>query len=110
MVELTCCYIFYANSNRASLNSFSRDPLTDYFSLKSIPTLFTDWFHLISSWSIQIRTRPEKLRGTLLSLLVFIPALTKCSVNAGNSWNKKILYCGNFSFRSHGLKFDRLAW
>ena len=104
MVELTCCYVFYANSNQASLNSCGRDSLTDYFSLKSIPTLFTDWFQLISSWSIQIRTRPEKLRGTLLSLLVFIPALTKCSVNAGNSCNKKILSCGNFSLRSHRLK------
>ena len=50
-----------------------RDPLTDYFRLKSISTLFTDWFQSISSWSVQIRTRPEKLRGTLLSLLVFIP-------------------------------------
>ena len=110
MVELTCCYVFYANSNQASLNSCGRDPLTDYFSLKSIPTLFTDWFQLISSWSIQIRTRPEKLRGTLLSLLVFIPALTKCSVNAGNSCNKKILSCGNFSLRSHCLKLNRLAW
>ena len=49
-----------------------RDPLTDYFRLKSIPTLFTDWFQLISSGSIQIWTRPERSWGTLLSLLIVI--------------------------------------
>ena len=36
-------------------------------------SLFPNWFHLISSWSIQIPTRPKKLQGTLLPLLVFIP-------------------------------------
>ena len=70
--SLTCCYIFLANSNQAGLNSSDRDPLTDYFRLKSIPILFTDCFQLISSGSIQIQTRPKRLRGSLLSPLVFI--------------------------------------
>ena len=87
VVKLTCFYIFYANSNQASLNSSSHDPLTDYFRLKSIPTLFTEWFqlHVISSRSIQIRIRPEKFYSF------------ECTVNTGNSRGKKILCCENFS-------------
>ena len=63
----------------------------------------------ISTYTVY-SARPEKLRGTLLSLLIFIIALTECSVNAGNSWSKKILYCGNFSLRFNCLKFDCLGW
>ena len=72
VVQLTC-YIFYVNSNQANLNScgVTRSQITSDWSL--FPLYSRNWFQLISCWFIQIRTRPEKLRGTLLSLLVFIP-------------------------------------
>ena len=98
VVKLTCFYIFYANWNQASLNSSSRDPLTDYFRLKSIPTLFTEWFqlHVIGSRSIQIRIRPEKFYSLSVQLMLVIVGAKRFCV-AKISPSKKTFFQAHFS-------------
>ena len=64
-------------------------------------------FQLISCWFIQIRTRPEKLRGTLLSLLVFIPVRKQLCLHISvllslDSFQFRL----PFSFKSNNVKIS----